>query len=189
MLEIRVSWLVQCKSAWQTCLCCWEFFVMCRVTVARCGSLTCAWWAVISPSACVSPVGRIDIRNCPITFDSCASFSKKKNQPRALQMVMTPVSLFGSVLWILAFDTRILQEDWIHSEDLSVWKLLPRLCDLELVENIYLGVAENHLFSDKFSYMNKANKGYEVDEKRNINKSDISHFVTEQKNKEIIVLC
>jgi 3-oxoacyl-[acyl-carrier-protein] synthase III len=57
------------------------------------------------------------------------------------------------------------------------------------VENIYLGVAENHLFSDKFSYMNKANKGYEVDEKRNINKSDISHFVTEQKNKEIIVLC
>jgi hypothetical protein len=83
-----------------------SLFVMCTVTVARCGSLMCAWFAVISSSACVSPVGHIDIRNCPITFDSCSSFSNRKNQPRALQMVMTPVSMFGSVSWILAFDKR-----------------------------------------------------------------------------------
>ena len=85
-----------------------SLLVMCTVTVARCGFLMRAWFAVISSSACVSPVGHIDIRNCPITFDSCSSFSKRKNQPRALQMVMTPVSMFGSVSWILAFDTRML---------------------------------------------------------------------------------
>jgi len=81
---------------------------MCTVTVALCGSLMCAWFAVISSSACVSPVGHIDVRNCPITLDRCSSFSNKKNQPRAFQMVMTPVSMFGSVSRILAFDTRML---------------------------------------------------------------------------------